>query len=105
MHVEYIDPHGSDAPANLCLSCSSYNLSKATAIAAADPETEETVRLFNPRLQSWLDHFEWVESGLRIRGKTPTGRATVARLTMNQPRLVRARRNWIIAGNHPPTAE
>jgi hypothetical protein len=41
--------------------------------------------------------------GLTLQGKTPTGRATIERLKMNQERVVRARRNWMNAGNHPPT--
>ena len=33
---------------------------------------------------------------------TPTGRATIVRLRMNQPRIVEARSIWILAGIHPP---
>ena len=50
----------------------------------------------------WQEHFEWIDNGLRLQGKTPIGRATISRLKMNQERIVRARRNWILAGNHPP---
>lgn len=105
MHIEHIMPAsagGSDSPDNLCLSCITCNLSKATATAAPDPETDQIVPLFNPRMQSWAEHFQWSEDGLRVRGKTPVGRATVARLKMNQPRVVRARQNWVTAGTHPP---
>lgn len=102
MHVEHIIPNSSDMLENLCLACSSCNLSKATAISEVDPETGLTVSLFNPRLHVWSEHFEWVDDGIRIHGKTDIGRATVLRLKMNQSRLVRARRNWLIIGNHPP---
>jgi hypothetical protein len=102
MHVEHINPHGGDSPVNLCLACSSCNLSKATAVSANDPQTDGDTPLFNPRTQLWQDHFQWVDGGLRLRGKTATGRATILRLKMNQVRLIRARRNWITAGNHPP---
>jgi hypothetical protein len=102
MHVEHIDPKGGDNPDNLCLSCSSCNLSKAAVTTALDPTTDVLVTLFNPRKQMWLEHFEWIDSGLRVQGKTPVGRATVERLKMNQNRMVRARSNWIEAGNHPP---
>ena len=102
MHVEHIDPNGGDNPDNLCLSCSSCNLSKATATSGHDPETGEEIELFNPRLQTWETHFEWADGGLRLRGKTSVGRATIVRLKMNQQRLIRARRNWIRSGNHPP---
>ncbi|MBL1137809.1 MAG: HNH endonuclease [Chloroflexi bacterium] len=102
MHIEHIDPHGGDDLDNLCLSCSSCNLSKAVATSAKDPETDTVVPLFNPRINHWYEHFEWSENGLILLGKTPIGRATIERLKMNQERLIRARSNWIEAGNHPP---
>jgi hypothetical protein len=102
MHIEHIDPSGGDDSDNLCLACSSCNLSKSVATTALDFLTGTEVALFNPRIQYWQDHFEWIDNGLRILGKTPIGRATISRLKMNQPRLVRARRNWIVSGTHPP---
>jgi 5-methylcytosine-specific restriction endonuclease McrA len=102
MHVEHIHPDGPDTLENLCLSCPSCNLSKAQATAALDPDTDETVPLFNPRLQSWSVHFAWIHNGQVLRGLTPTGRATIVRLRMNQPRIVEARSIWILAGIHPP---
>lgn len=102
MHVEHINPDGGDDLLNLCLSCSSCNLSKSTSTSARDPESNEVLPLFNPRQQLWDEHFEWLDGGLRLLGKTPTARATIARLKMNQNRLIRARQNWIEAGNHPP---
>jgi hypothetical protein len=102
MHVDHIDPVGGDGLANLCLACPTCNLSKGAATSSADPETGESVSLFNPREQVWLEHFEWVDGGRRIRGLTPTGRATVARLAMNMDRVVVARSLWIRAGLHPP---
>jgi len=103
MHVEHIDPQGGDGLDNLCLSCSSCNLSKGKATSASDPATKAVVTLFNPRQQNWYEHFEWINEGLRIHGKTPIGRVTVVRLKMNIERMVRARGNWIEAGNHPPS--
>ena len=102
MHVEHIDPAGGDGLDNLCLACPTCNFSKAVATTAPDPETQHNTPLFNPRTQHWPDHFEWIDGGLRIQGKTPTGRATVERLQINQERVVRARRNWVTAGTHPP---
>ena len=84
MHVEHIDPGGGNDPDNLCLSCSSCNLSKATAITAHDLETDEEIALFNPRIQNWQEHFKWIDGGLRLRGKTAVGRATIVRLKINQ---------------------
>ena len=102
MHVEHIVPNYGNSLDNLCLACASCNLSKATATVAIDPETQATVALFNSRIQIWLEHFKWDEDAIRIVGQTPTGRATIIRLKMNQDRLIRARRNWVRSGNHPP---
>jgi 5-methylcytosine-specific restriction endonuclease McrA len=102
MHVEHIEPNGNNEIDNLCLSCAICNLSKAKATNALDPETDKIVPLFNPRKQTWSEHFVWVDGGLRIKGLTPTGRATVLRLKMNIDRVVIARSFWIKTGNHPP---
>jgi hypothetical protein len=102
MHIEHIDPAGGDSPDNLCLSCANCNLGKAQATDAADPETGAVVPLFNPRSQVWTDHFTWIDGGIRLHGLTPTGRATVERLRMNQDRVVVARSRWVESGYHPP---
>ena len=102
MHIEHIDPKGGNHPDNLCLACASCNLSKATATNAIDPHTQQTVNLFNPRQQNWSVHFEWIDGGLRLQGNSAIGRATIQRLKINQERVVRARRNWLRAGTHPP---
>lgn len=103
MHVEHIEPRGGDLPENLCLACSSCNFSKGILTSTIDPRTSLIVALYNPRTQKWDEHFAWSEDGLTIIGLTPTGRATVARLKMNQPRIIEARTIWVRAGVHPPT--
>jgi hypothetical protein len=45
--------------------------------------------LFNPRLHSWTEHFAW--DGDIIVGRTPTGRATIRLLNMNDPARVEIR--------------
>lgn len=102
MHVEHIIPDGGDNLDNLCLSCATCNLSKARATTALDPVTSKEVSLFNPRVELWADHFEWIQNGTEILGLTPTGRATVLRLRMNRIRVVDARKVWVRAGEHPP---
>jgi hypothetical protein len=101
MHVEHINPTGSDNPDNLCLACPNCNLSKATAVTAVDPDTGEEVPLFNPRRQVWDEHFKWEDNHSVIRGVTLIGRATVTRFKMNRPRIVLARQRWVRAGLHP----
>ena len=95
---------GTSDEENLCLACWRCNLLKRDRIAAIDLQTGDTVRLFNPRLQNWFDHFAWQDGGLVITGLTPIGRATVSALRLNRMVLVNARRLWIEAGWHPPDA-
>jgi hypothetical protein len=102
MHVDHIDPHGSDDLENLCLSCPNCNQSKARAVSAFDPDTQAITVLFNPRTQKWADHFAWIDGGQRLKGLTATARATIERLKINQDRVVVSRTLWIRAGNHPP---
>jgi 5-methylcytosine-specific restriction endonuclease McrA len=103
MHVEHINPNGGDDPENLCLVCPTCNLSKARATSALDPITGMIVPLFHPRRQQWQEHFRWIENARRVQGLTPTGRATVERLRMNQEQLVVARALWVKAHCHPPS--
>ena len=50
-------------------------------MAGVDPSTGELVRLFHPRRDSWLEHFEW--DGSELRGRTQVGRVTMQVLAMN----------------------
>ncbi len=105
MHIEHIIPlvHGGQSDEeNLCLACAWCNSYKGSQIKAYDPLTHEEVALFNPRVQTWLDHFRWQENGVEIMGLTPTGRVTVATLKMNNEYILPARRQWVLAGWHPP---
>jgi hypothetical protein len=102
MQVDHIDPMGGDVPENLCLSCWNCNNHKRQAVQVTDPETREPVSLFNPRIQVWTEHFEWIDNATRIRGLTPIGRATVIRLKMNRAVIVIARQRWAEGGHHPP---
>jgi hypothetical protein len=105
MDVEHIIPEAAGGPteeANLWLSCSKCNDHKSIKTQATDPETGETIPLFNPRQQSWKEHFQWSQAGDLIIGKTSTGRATIEALQLNRSLLVLSRRVWVRAGLHPP---
>jgi hypothetical protein len=105
MHVDHILPEsagGANTPDNLCLACFSCNVYKGAKKRWKDPQTQESVKLFHPRRQSWNDHFAWDESKTAIIGLTPCGRATIDALKMNNPTVVKSRRRWVSAGWHPP---
>lgn len=106
LEIEHINPvakGGSNDEANLWLACPVCNKHKSDKTEAIDPVTGQQVLLFNPRMQSWWEHFEWSDDGLRVVGRTPTGRATVAALHLSDdPNALMVRSYWIEAGWHPP---
>ena len=59
-----------------------YPRFKGPNLSSIDPETGAKVDLFDPRAHSWDEHFAW--QGARIVGRTPSGRATVHLLGMNE---------------------
>jgi hypothetical protein len=103
-HVQPVAKGGSDDFENLCLACELCNQYKWTKVDGADPVTHEISILFNPRKMHWADHFSWSSDGELIIGRTICGRATVEALRLNNPLAVVVRRNWILAGWHPPAA-
>jgi hypothetical protein len=91
-HVEHIIPRkhgGNDDPSNLALACDRCNAHKGSNLTGIDPDTGAIVRLFNPRVQAWDNHF--VLSNVTIVGLTAIGRATVRVLNMNDARRIRLR--------------
>ena len=105
MNIEHIIPlaHGGNSSLdNLCLACAWCNSYKGVKMDAIDPKTGAETMLFNPRSQSWHEHFHWQEDGIQIVGFTPVGRATVITLKMNNEFILPARRHWVEAGWHPP---
>jgi hypothetical protein len=106
LEIEHIIPlseGGNNAETNLWLACPLCNRDKSNRTLAVDPETGETVPLFNPRTQSWSDHFRWSDDSIRIVGRTAVGRATVATLHLSDdPDALAVRSYWVLVGWHPP---
>ena len=99
--IEHITPHaegGSESEDNLALSCRSCNLYKSNFVRSIDELTQQKVVLFNPRHDVWTQHFSLADESGEIRGLTPVGRATVARLRMNAETQLQARREWLRLG-------
>lgn len=93
-HIEHIRPRqhgGDDSLQNLLLGLSTMQLPKGPNVAAFDPGTNQLVPLFNPRTQTWTEHFT-SRAGLVI-GLTAIGRATVLLLQMNTDDRVDLRLN------------
>jgi 5-methylcytosine-specific restriction endonuclease McrA len=60
---------GKSEPPNLASACANCNRHKGPNIAGIDPVTGNLARLFNPRSDSWEEHFHWL--GAELAGRTP----------------------------------
>lgn len=103
--IEHLLPKakgGQDNLENLWLSCRLCNEAKGVLTEVLDPESGLLVSLFNPRSQSWTEHFAWDATGIQIIGQTDIGRATVMALNLNSEFRLRTRAIWVEAGWHPP---
>ena len=101
-HVHPLVKGSGNSTDELAWACPACNGHKYSKTHSSDPKTGKSVPLFNPRRQSWPRHFAWSSDGLRIKGRTATGRATVAALHLNSPALVNLRRALSALGEHPP---
>jgi hypothetical protein len=94
--IDHIVPRsrgGKTELANLAFACPRCNAHKWAHVDGEDATNGATSELFNPREHSWNEHFAWSETELLIvEGRTGVGRATVARLQMNDPEIVAIRR-------------
>lgn len=105
-HVDHVIPVAQGGPTadwNLALACVSCSLRKGARRQAEDPETRRPVNLFNPRNDEWSEHFRW--HGVRLVGRTETGRATVSALDMNRPLILAIRQEEALLGRDPGQSE
>ncbi|QQS46548.1 MAG: HNH endonuclease [Acidobacteriota bacterium] len=98
-HIVALKHRGQTLSENLALACLACNRNKGSDLAAPDPMNRQIVVLFNPRLQSWNEHFELM--GAYLLGRTPAGRVTVALLRFNDEVRVQQRQMLIAAGKYP----
>ena len=99
-HVVGKQHGGSDDAANLAWACSRCNHRKGTNLSSRDPDTGQTVELFDP--QTRLDG-ALCRCAAQIMGLSAPGRATVRLLDMNSSRRTRLRRELILQGEFPAT--
>jgi len=103
--VDHVVPRsqgGRDRSDNWCAACYRCNEFKSNRMHAPDPATGKLAPLFHPRQQRWNEHFAWANGGTHVVGLSPTGRATVIALRLNNEYLVEARVLWIAWHWHPP---
>lgn len=104
-HVMPLSLGGTTAVENLALACFHCNRRKSNAIRAMDPTTRQEVPLFNPRADTWREHFAWSDDGLEIIPLTAPGRATLHALELNRERVKRIREADVAVGRHPPAGD
>jgi HNH endonuclease len=95
-HINAEQHGGKTRSKNLALACPRCNRSKGPNIAGTDTFTRDIVRLFNPRLDHWSEHFRW--RGPQLIGMTPIGRATIRVLAINDPEAIKVRRELMMEG-------
>ena len=101
LEMDHIVPKARGGPFtldNLALCCRACNLYKHIKTEAVDPVTGATVPLFHPRRQQWPEHFMLDRTTWSIYGLTPTGRATVEALGMNETHALATRQLLIRLG-------
>jgi hypothetical protein len=99
-HIRAKKHRGRTTMENTCVACAHCNGSKGSNVAGYDIQTEQLVRLFNPRTDRWKHHFFW--HGPELVGKTPIGRATIDVLRINHSDCVIERKSLIDAELFPP---
>jgi hypothetical protein len=100
-HITPVAKGGLTVLENPALSCPGCNDSKQVQTHAIDPESGESVALFHPRQQLWIDHFVWGLDGQQLQGRTSVGRATILALRLNRSGLVNLRRAQWALNLHP----
>ncbi len=102
-HLISLAAGGTDDEENLWLACRRCNGFKGILWQGIDPLSGQFANLFNPRLQSWQEHFRWSDDGTLIIGLTECGRASVEALKLNNPEIKVTRRLWVSVGWWPPS--
>lgn len=102
--IDHVIPekmNGQSTEDNLCLACFKCNNHKGPNIAGIDELTGQKSFLFDPRRDTWSDHFTW--HGPILVGATPQGRSTIELLQINAAHRVAHRRQLIREGVFPAT--
>ena len=103
-HIDHIVPRqagGLTEASNLALACVTCSLRKAAKSQGRDPLTGLSAQLFDPRRQTWLEHYRLNDEFL-FEGLTSTGRATIETLGMNRATIVSIRKELNFLGRFPP---
>ncbi|MBK9015406.1 MAG: HNH endonuclease [Saprospiraceae bacterium] len=101
-HILAMSLGGDTVLQNLAYCCRGCNSHKFNKFKALDELTGMVVPIFNPREQTWKEHFAWDADPLYVIGLTPCGRATIDALKLNRPKLIELRELLLDIHRHPP---
>src|SRR5262249_38679654 len=101
---------GTEALEHLALACRRCNERRYTFTPGRDPVTPQAVPLLHPVGEPWAARFARAPAGQWMGGTTPTGRATVERVELNDERhddgfIRMSRALWVEGGWHPPAGD
>lgn len=86
---------------NLAYACLTCNRYKGSDIGSLIPGTQDLIRFYNPRLNSWRDHFRLSEDGIMILPLTSIGEATARILNFNASERLLERQSLQSVGRYP----
>lgn len=99
-HIRSLKHKGKTVASNLAYSCPHCNRNKGTDVATfLDEDSNELIRLYNPRIDKWSDHF--ANNQGEIIGKTSIGIGTVRVLDFNQIERLILRKELYFLGLFP----
>ena len=102
-HIIPLSKNGLSILENLTLACRGCNSHKYNKVQGTDELTDSMVDLFNPRKDSWIEHFTWDTSNpVYMVGLTAKGRGTISTLKLNRPPLISVRTLLQKIQLHPP---
>lgn len=99
-HIIALKHRGDTTADNLAWTCFTCNRAKSSDLSSIDVETNRLVRLFNPRIDGWEEHFRLERSG-KISPLTDIGRVTEFLLKLNRSEHIEIRRTLIRARRNP----
>lgn len=99
-HIDHIISEKQDGETeseNLTYCCPNCNFHKGTDISAYLRDVKTIVDLFNPRQNTWNQHFKLIAGGT-IKPLTNTGKGTIRLLKLNDPMKVSERKGLLAKG-------
>ena len=84
---------------NLAYACAPCNRAKGSDVGSIEEETRSFIRLYNPRLDKWHEHFRI--DGSQILGLTEAGKVTVRILRLNDEERRLEREVFIAQQRYP----